>query len=157
MERHCHRHIDFGSEQDLQANGAMRESKVEPVRAIHGLVDACNQCSELLLLGSVSTAEPAFRQLAQALHWKFDQFRFELQTEIRRLGGANPDSLRPEPLPENSDIAPMRAEISLQLALDNYQQALNGVLPAHARAMIKRQCNDIEQAYRELVSLHRAA
>jgi hypothetical protein len=135
----------------------MRESKVEPLRAISKLVDACNQCSELLLLGSVSTAEPAFHDFAQNLHMKFEQFRFELQTEIRRLGGVNPDAFRPEPVPDDSDILAVRTEISLQLALDNYQHALNTTLPAHARAMIKRQYTDIEQAYRELVSFYRAA
>ena len=135
----------------------MRESKVEPLRVISRLVDTCSQSSELLLLGSVSTAESTFRKLAQELHRKFDQFRFELQTEMRRLGGSSADAFLPEPVPDDSDIVAVRAEISLQLALDTYQQALNSALPAHARAMIKRQYGDIEQAYRELVSLHRAA
>src|SRR5688572_14710312 len=135
----------------------VQEIRLEPIKAMSKLVEACNECAELLLLGSVSTAEPTFQQLAHKLHKKFEQFRFELQIEIRRCFGADPAVPRSEPMTADSDILAIRAEISLQLALDHYQHALNTAVTAHARAMIKRQYSDIEQAYRELVSLHRAA
>lgn len=132
--------------------------KTEPITSIFKLVDTCNQCSQLFRVGAASVADPTFRQSADKIRQKLDLFGFELQTESRRLGGDEFGGSRYDPIPDDADILTLRCEISLQLVLDHYQQALNASnLPAHARAMIKRQYFDLQQLYEDVVALRRAA
>lgn len=132
--------------------------KVEPIVNISKLVDACSQCSQLFRVGAATVADPGFRHSADRIRHKLDQFAFELQTESRRLGGGEFGPSRYEPIPDDADILTLRCEISLQLVLDQYQQTLNASnLPAHARAMIKRQYFDLQTLYESVVALRRAA
>lgn len=132
--------------------------KPESITSIFKLVDACNQCSQLFRVAAVSGADSVFQDNANQIRHKLDQFGFELQTETRRIGGGDDfGPSRYEPIPDDADILTLRCEISLQLILDQYQQALNTNLPAHARAMVKRQYFEIQNAYENMVSLRRAA
>jgi hypothetical protein len=132
-------------------------NKGDTTKTISKLVEACKQCSDLFRVGTANDDNPAFRQFAKETVEKLDQFGFELQTEIRRLGSEKLIPPHSESIPQDSEILALRSEISLQLALDMYEQALNTTIPSHARAMIKRQYFEIQQACEQLVSLRRVA
>jgi len=132
-------------------------SSTEPIVNIVRLIDVCNECARLFSAASEKAAEDKFKHLAARIHSQFEQFHFELQTEIRRLGGGVSSHSSLAAGQGEADILPLRCEIGLQLALDDYQKALDAQLTAHARAMLKRQLSDLQQAYEHLAALHKAA
>ncbi len=80
---------------------------------------------------------------------KMEQFGFELQPELGRLGG--------EEAPASAQELNTNPKTALEGVLDHYGQALSTTLPAHARAMLTRQSVEMQKAYEEFISLDRAA
>ncbi len=127
----------------------MRESKAEPIKRIVKLVDVVNRCSQVLIAAYEARAESAFQQFVQKMQKKMEQFGFELQTELGRLGG--------EEAPASAQELNTNPKTALEGVLDHYGQALSTSLPAHARAMLTRQSVEMQKAYEEFISLDRAA
>lgn len=126
--------------------------------SIFNLVDTCNRCSMMFRLAAERYDNDNFRELAAKAQEMLDRFGYELQTEIRRIDGSDFD-----PPPSHSDktqdpeVLVLRCETSLQSAIEEYQLTLNTQLTAHARAMLKRQQLQIQQAYDQVVQIRRAA
>jgi hypothetical protein len=128
------------------------------VADIFNLVDSCNQNSILFRLASERSPNEDFRAFANRTRQTLDRFSYELQTEIRRIGSSEFDSSRTYSEPrEDPDLLSLRCEISLKVALDEYQRVYDCSLHAHARAMLKRQRSEIQQAYDQLVQIRRVA
>jgi hypothetical protein len=126
----------------------MRESKAEPIKQIVKLVDAINHCSQLFGVAAETQADTVFQQFATKMRTKVEQFGFELRTELARLAAeVTPSYHRPE----------RTLQASLELVMQSYRAALNTNLRAHARAMLTRQSEQMQKAYEEFVSIHRAA
>ena len=127
----------------------MRENKVEPISHLVKLVDVVHHCSQLFAAPAAEThADPLFRRLAEIIRQKADQFEFELRTELRRLA-AEPHA------PHSGPKTALRS--GLILVLQSYQQALKSNIPAHARAMLTRQNEEIQKVYEDFLALSRAA
>jgi hypothetical protein len=130
----------------------MMWNKPESVRCIIKLMDACTQCRQIFRAVSGSLTEQAYAELVETVFEKLDRFGIELRNEIRRLGQtADFSSFRFESIPNESEI------LALRRTLDYYEHALHARISTHTRAMIGRQQSDLQQAYEQLVSLHRAA
>ena len=125
--------------------------------SIFKLVEACNQGSQVFLGGAANVAEPALQDLALRIGRKLVQFESELQPEIRRVGVGDPAALRSELPPMDRNSLLVCGKISLALILFYYQQALKTTLADVVCAKVKRQYSEMQQAYEQLASLHRAA
>ena len=127
----------------------MRESKVEPISRLVKLVDVVHHCSQLFAAAAAKTdVDPFFQRLAETIRQKADQFEFELRTELTRLA-AEQHAPHEEP-----NIA---LGSGLLLVLQSYQRALKSHMPAHARAMLTRQAEEMQKIYEEFLALSRAA
>jgi hypothetical protein len=130
------------------------------VASIFNLVDACDRSSAVFRLACerLDSDKAEFRSLADATSQILDRFRYELQTEIRRMDGAE---FGPTPVcienDEDLEVLLNLCEVSLQTALEQYRVTLNTALTAHARAMLKRQVLEILQAYERLLQLRTPA
>jgi len=110
----------------------MRKSREESIQRFLKLIDACNECSRSLRSSSLG-------QPTERIATKLDQFGFELQTELRRLGACEiPAALQVPPGPDCESL------------LAQYQDTLSHTSSAHARAMLTRQQQEIRDALREL-------
>jgi hypothetical protein len=77
-----------------------------------------------------------------------------IQSGISRTGGKDPSAIS---IPEDFKTLARGCESSLRVAVDHYREAAIGTLPPHARAMIKRQYVEMQQAYDEVVAFCKAA
>jgi hypothetical protein len=128
------------------------------VEYIFKLVDSCNQNSLVFRRASLGFQNETLKEFADRIHQLLDRFSYELQTEIRRLGHGDFDPSRPcSELTENPQLLLLRCELGLKLALEDYRQACDSSLTAHARAMLKRQRSVIQLGYDQLVQLRQAA
>jgi hypothetical protein len=121
-------------------------NRAESTKGVIKLVDACNQTSRRFAHEGANASNPAIRQFAGNVAEKLDQFKFELETEMRRLGGGHPT-------PSRTEEKQHSAEMALRCTLDDYRGALNLPVSAHARAMIKRQYSELQKAYEQLIAL----
>jgi hypothetical protein len=127
----------------------MFESKVEPFGQFVKLVDRIHHCSQLSATAMAEIdMDPSFLRLAETIHQKADQFEFELRTELARL------AIEPPAPGDDPEIAFRSALI---LVLQSYQRALKSNIPAHARAMLTRQNEEMQKVYEEFLALSRAA
>jgi hypothetical protein len=128
------------------------------VADISNLVDSCNQYSLLFRLASEKTMDESLRAFSNRIRELLELFSYELQTEIRRIGGSvfDPSCVYTEPN-EDKDLLLLRCEVSLKMALDEYQRVYDSSSHAHARAMLKRQRSEIQQAYDQLVQIRAVA
>jgi hypothetical protein len=127
----------------------MRESREESINRVLKLIDSCQRGSQVFRVAAENSLNRVFQQFAERMMKKFDQFGFELQTELRRLGGV--DSPR-----TSKTGPPTDCESLLKTTMTYYQDALNHKTTAHARAMLTRQHIEIQQGLKEFLA-HRAA
>src|SRR5688572_30264124 len=112
----------------------------ERVARIFNLVDACNRCGLAFRLASERIANAAFRKYSLQVRQVLDRFSFELLAEIRRIDGGDfgPPRSYVE-MSEEPDGLRTRCVSTFQEMMAAYAAADNSPLPAHARAMLKRQ------------------
>ncbi|HYR83269.1 MAG TPA: hypothetical protein VE422_04245 [Terriglobia bacterium] len=132
-------------------------NKDETISSLSKLAEACNQGSQIFLGWAPNVVEPALQELAVGIGQQLIQFESELQDVIRNAGGKNlaPAPLIPAPIDRNGLL--MLGKISLALILLYYQQAARATNLESVCATIKYQHVQMQQAYEQLVSLHRAA
>ncbi|MBI4473071.1 MAG: hypothetical protein HY646_10410 [Acidobacteria bacterium] len=136
-------------------------SQDEPIRSIFKLVEAIKHCSRVFQITAEMTSNANLRQLAEDTHRELEQYVFELQTEIRRLG--NEESVPGPVAGDNSGtdtnflefrnwcLSPNYHQRALQRVLDCFDEVFKTPLTAHARAMLRRQYEGVTQA-REQIS-----
>src|SRR5215831_5587825 len=66
------------------------------------LIDASTQCRQMFHAAADTLTDPVYKEVIENVQQRLDQFGIELRNEIRRLGEADFDQLRFEPLQENS-------------------------------------------------------
>ena len=108
------------------------------------LIDASTQCRQIFHAAADTLTDPVYKEVVENVQQRLDQFGIELRNEIRRLGDADLDQLRFEPLQENS------CDRALRRMLDYYEQAFNCHITPHTRAMLSRQYSDLQQIYHEM-------
>ena len=128
----------------------------ERVASIFKLVDACHRCGLAFRVASDQIANAVFRHYADELRQMMDRFSFELLTEIRRIDGGDfgPARSYVEPV-ENPDALQGRCNAALRDVEETYEEILRDHLPAHARAMIKRQSQQFSQMISRFTDLGR--
>jgi len=102
-------------------------SQDEPIRSIFKLVEAIKHCSRVFQITAEMTSNANLRQLAEDTHRELEQYVFELQTEIRRLG--NEESVPGPVAGDNSGTDTNFLEFRNWCLSPNYpQRALQRVL-----------------------------
>jgi len=119
------------------------------ILTIANLVGICHRCEQVFGEAVYFDACIEFRggvgRVRQLLH----QFGFQLRAELQRidLGETGTFPITPD---ENTDFS--NCESTLRHVLKNYQEVLDGRLPAHTRALVKRQYVELQQLFQELSS-----
>jgi hypothetical protein len=134
---------------NLQQLAPMRESKTEPIQRLVKLVEAINNMTKAFA-STIATTEVdvPLRSFVEKIHIDARQFEFELRTELRRLA-AEPAA--------STDHPEINLRAGFQLMIDSYKHALATNLTAHTRAMIKRQFEAMQRAYKEFGTICQAA
>jgi hypothetical protein len=101
----------------------MRTSREESIHRFLKLIDACKECLRMMR--------------AEVTRQQFERFGFELETELRRLGGTY------VPTPQQQPAADSETQLKNTVAL--YEDALTLSASAHARAMLTRQVQEIRK------------
>ena len=129
----------------------------ERVATIFNLVDACNRCGLAFRLASERIANVAFSHYAGELRQILDRFSFELLTETRRIDGGDfgPPRAYTETTDEPNELRD-RCDSTFREMMDAYATAGKSSLPAHARAMIKRQSTALELMAARFADVYRA-
>src|SRR5262245_49440530 len=115
-------------------------------RDLFKLVDRCTRCALTFKAAADFIVNERFRDLSVALQETLDRFRYELQSEIRRIEGKQSDP--PKPCTETyQDLDSLRKQCNAVLGetLQEYETIRLGHLPAHARAMVQRQTRILRQ------------
>src|SRR5688572_5121474 len=89
----------------------------EPFARIFKLVDSLYQCLYLFQAAAENSPHDKFRKLAGEIRQQLDNYGFELQTELRRLGVNEPRLLTPAPALTPSEPTDERCELALQSAV----------------------------------------
>jgi hypothetical protein len=110
------------------------------------LAGICHRSEQAFGQATHSTSCKEFRGCVGKVRQVLHEFRFELLSEIERVGGGAADSLLKE-----SDYASAYSTdpTSLQHLLDSYRRALEKPLPPHAAAMIRRQHRQLQDLLKE--------
>ena len=130
----------------------------ENVARIFKVVDACNRCGLAFRIASERITNDPFRHFADELRQMLDRFSFELLTEIHRTDGGDFGPPRSYVDATNdADILRGRCESALQDMIGDYDESMVHHIPAHARAMIKRQGQLLKQMSGRFANLYRDA
>ena len=110
------------------------------------LAGICHRAEQAFGQATHSTSCKEFRGCVGKVRQVLHEFRFELLSEIERVGGGAADTLLKE-----SDYAAAYATggSSLQDLVENYRRALEKPLPPHAAAMIRRQHRQLQELLKE--------
>src|SRR4051812_2275561 len=122
------------------------------------LVDACNRCSTVFRIATERLRDDRFEDFSEQLRQTLDRFVFELEKESRRLGAAEGDTLRTYEMQINSTnpaLLRIQASSELQNALEGYDLLLARGFPGHARAMMRRQRQDLQILLQDFEQLTR--
>ena len=128
----------------------------ERVAKIFKLADACNRCGTAFRVASDKVTDVAFRHYADELRQLLDRCIFELLTEVSRIEGGCPPRSYVETTYE-ADILKGRCETVLHETIRAYENIIDNHIPAHARAMIKRQAQLLKQMAARFHDLYRAS
>jgi len=121
-------------------------------------MDVCNRCERTFDAAGKFATNVRMRQLAADIHSSVTRIGFELQKELRRI---EPEGSRPLISSVMQSIEPDNLESSsracLEKTLDEYRHAIESRVPAHARAMMRRQYCELTQFYEEMTQSPEAA
>jgi hypothetical protein len=131
--------------------------RAEPTTNVIKLMDACGRCERLFASIGKYASKPELRELGNDVKEALFQFRFELQKELVRLHANLPSASAesPDAVPPNELVVTSR--LNLEQTLATYRTVLRAHMPAHSRAMIRRQCSRLEEFEQALERLARAA
>src|SRR6476660_2450160 len=121
-------------------------------------MDVCNRCERIFDAAGKFASNVRMRQLAADIHSSVTRIGFELQKELRRIEPEGSgqlissvmQSIEPDDLVNSSRTC-------LEKTLDEYRNAIESRVPAHARAMMRRQYCELNQFYEELTQSPEAA
>src|SRR5687768_12284535 len=119
----------------------------ERVAKIFNLVDACNRLGLAFRIASEHITSDEFRLYSDQLRHMLDRFTFELLAEVHRIDGGDfgPPRSYEDGVAVSETQLRAHCEAALTEAIDLYDETLVNHLPAHARAMIKRQLQQLKE------------
>jgi len=133
-------------------------SSDDPVESIFNLIETISDASHRFRWAMETASDAGFRQFVDEIREQLEQYTFELETEIRRLGverAVSEDALPDHDKSDRVSIVVLRH--SLESTVNAFKKALDTPLTAHARAMLKRQQVVVEDCFKRAVALSRAA
>jgi hypothetical protein len=110
------------------------------------LAGICHRSEQAFGQAIHSTSCKEFRGCVGKVRQVLHEFRFELLSEIERVGGGAAASLLKE---SEYAAAYSTGGSSLQYLVDNYRRVLEKPLPPHAAAMIRRQHRQLQELLKE--------
>ena len=118
--------------------------RLPPVVDLFKLVDICSRCSLFFRVAEAHFHDLTLREFHESLQRTLNRFIFELKQESRRINNREPapPSHFETPLLE-ADCILTRVGAALQFTVEGYDRFLEHPMPAHARAMIQRQRQDL--------------
>jgi hypothetical protein len=131
----------------------------ERVAKIFKLVDACNRLGLAFRIASDHITSDDFRHYSDELRHMVDRFTFELLAEVHRIDGGDfgPPRSYEDGVAESEGQLRAHCEWALREAIDLYDETLADHLPAHARAMIKRQVQQLKEESGRFNEVYRAS
>jgi hypothetical protein len=128
----------------------------EPVTNIFKLMDICKLSEQVFDAAGKFASNSEVRNLIDRIRQTIAQYEFELRTELGRMDVADVNTLRSALQPEGRQTQ-QNWKQSLETMLREYRYVLKSQLPAHARAMLKRQFLQLDQFHQDLTRLSQAA
>jgi len=130
----------------------------EPIANLFKLIDVCNACGRTFDAAGKFAANSGLRQLASRICQSLTRFRFELHEESRRVDtdGSGPRDHH-SPSLKAAAALDRNCRESLDRTVEEYRAALETHMPAHTRAMIRRQNTELKAFREELDRLTLAA
>lgn len=131
--------------------------RLPPVVDLFKLVDACNRCSVFFSAAETHFHDITLREFYEKLQRTLGRFIFELKQESLRINNREPAQAPPFEKPAlDADTVLARVGVALQYTIEGYETFLEHPMPAHARAMIQRQRQDLGRLKVDLDRLYQA-
>jgi hypothetical protein len=132
--------------------------RLPPVVDLFKLVDACSRCSLVLGVAESHFHDITLREFYEKLQRTLGRFIFELKQESLRMNNreAAPALAWEKPTLDADDVLSV-VGAALRCTVEGYDTFLEHPMPAHARAMIQRQRQDLGQLKVDLDRLCPAA
>lgn len=128
--------------------------RLPPVKDLFKLVDACNRCSAVFRVAGERLQDGTFRDFHERLQKTLDRFVFELKKENTRIGNDENGESRTFDLRGLNVTSPLQqAGSELESTVKGYDMLLARPMPPHARAMIQRQRQSLNQLLADLDTL----
>src|SRR5262245_24507919 len=121
----------------------------ETVSKIFNLMDTCKRCVRVFEAAGRLASTAELRDLIGKISQTIVGYQFELQKEARRIEEADSENVADGVVSVHADIHEPKCRRNLEVILSEYRSALRSKLPPHARAMMLRQCREIDSFYRE--------
>ena len=131
-------------------------NRKETVAKIFKLIDVCKRCVHAFDAAAQYAANTEVRDLITKISGTVAGYEFELQTELRRIEAEDAQN-GVNNLADNSDGHEPKCHRNLEVVLNEYRSALQTQLPPHARAMMSRQCREIDSFYKKWSRLSQPA
>lgn len=147
----------------------MAKTTRDTVSTLNGLIETCKDGENGFRTAAEAIQDPSLRRLFESYSGQRAEFASELQTEVRRFAEEPAESghiagtlhrgwlnLKAAVTGKDEGAIISECERGEDVAVRNYQEALESDLPTDVRAIVERQFLQVKEAHDHVRSLERA-